>query len=173
METEDLYTQVVMDISARVKYNESSLSTLGMERKKMDVLIQLYKKHKEVINYLIAGVLTTLVNFIVYYGLVLTVLDPDDPVKLQAAIIIAWIAAVTFAYVVNRKFVFESKNAEIMKEAASFFAARLGTLFLEMGFMYLTVTVLRMNDKIAKVIVQILIIIANYILSKLFVFRKK
>ena len=157
METEDLYTQVVMDISAGVKYNESDLNTLGMERKKMDVFIQLYKKHREVVNYLIAGVLTTLVNFIVYYGLVLTVLDPDDPVKLQAAIIIAWIAAVTFAYVVNRKFV----------------AARLGTLFLEMGFMYLTVTVLRMNDKIAKVIVQVLIIIANYILSKLFVFRKK
>ena len=86
------------------------------------------------INYLIAGVLTTLVNFIVYYGLVFTVLDPDDPVKLQAA--------------------------------------RLGTLFLEMGFMYLTVTVLQVNDKIAKVIVQVLIIVANYILSKLFVFRK-
>ncbi len=135
--------------------------------------MDIYKKHKEVFNYLIAGGLTTLVNLVVYYGLVLTVLNPEDPVLLQTAIVIAWIAAVTFAYVVNRKFVFESRNAHVAKEAFSFFLARLGTLFLEMGFMYLTVTVLSINDKIAKVMVQILIIVANYILSKLFVFRKE
>ncbi len=138
----------------------------------MEKLIILYKKHKEVVNYLIAGVLTTLVNLVVYYGLVFTVLDPDDPVQLQAAIIIAWIAAVTFAYIVNRRFVFESKNKNVVREAASFFLARIGTLVMEMGFMYLSVSVLHMNDRIAKLIVQFLIIVANYVLSKLYVFRK-
>ncbi len=139
----------------------------------IDRLLDLYKKNKEVVNYLVAGGLTTLVDLIVYYGLTLTVLNPDDPVQIQAAVVIAWIIAVAFAYVVNRKFVFESKNKDVKKEAFSFVMARVSTLLLEMGFMYVTVTVLGMDDRIAKVIVQILIIISNYLLSKLVVFRKK
>ncbi|MBQ3393448.1 MAG: GtrA family protein [Lachnospiraceae bacterium] len=132
---------------------------------------ELYFRHKEVINYLIVGGMTTLVSLLTYYGLVLTVLDPENPVQLQAATVISWIAAVSFAYVTNRKFVFESKRTDIKKEAASFVAARIGTLLMEMALMFLMVSVMHINDKIAKLVVQVLIIIANYVLSKLFVFR--
>ncbi len=138
----------------------------------MNVFIDLYRRHKEVINYLIVGGLTTVVSLSVYYACVLTFLNPDNALQLQAANVISWIAAVTFAYFTNRIFVFESKNPHILKEAGAFYAARLGTLLMEMAVMFLLVTVIGMNDKIAKLAVQVLIIIANYILSKLVVFRK-
>ena len=138
----------------------------------MKRLLELYRKYAEIINYLIVGGLTTVVSLAVYYGLTFTVLDPKNPVMLQAATVISWIAAVTFAYVTNRRYVFHSTNA-VKTEIVSFFAARVGTLLMEMAFMFLTVTVLGMNDRVAKLAAQVLIVIANYVLSKLFVFRKK
>ena len=73
----------------------------------------------------------------------------------------------------SRRFVFQSRNPEVLKEMVSFFSARVVTLLLDMGLMFLFVTAGGMNDRIAKVIVQIAVIIANYLLSKLIVFRKK
>lgn len=134
---------------------------------------QIYRRHKEVINYLIVGGLTTLVSLCVYYACVLTFLDPEKALQLQAANIISWIAAVTFAYFTNRIFVFESKNPHMFREAAAFYTARLGTLLMEMAVMFLAVTVIGFNDKIAKLAVQFLVTAANYVLSKLVVFRKK
>ena len=61
----------------------------------------MYFKYKEIVNYLIVGVLTTIVGLGVYYGLVFTVLNPDNPFQLQVANVISWIAAVTFAYFTN------------------------------------------------------------------------
>ena len=132
----------------------------------------LYLKYKEIVNYCIVGVLTTLVNFVVYYGCVFTFLDPKNGFQLQAAIVLAWIAAVTFAYFTNRKYVFESKNPKILGEAIAFFAARVGTLLMEQGIMLLFVTILGMNDKIMKLVVQVIVMVANYIFSKFFVFNK-
>ena len=134
---------------------------------------QLYLKHKEIINYLIVGGLTTVVSLISYYACVLTFLDPNNPIQLQIANIISWICAVTFAYFTNRKYVFESTNSNMLGEAAAFFGARVTTLLMDMGFMALLVSVLHMNDKIAKILVQFLIVVANYVLSKFLVFRKK
>ncbi len=133
----------------------------------------LYNEHKEIVNYLIVGVLTTIVSLGVYYTCVLTFLDPQIPFQLQAANVISWIAAVTFAYFTNRRYVFESKNPHILKEASAFFASRIGTLLMDMGTMFLLVTVMGMSDKIAKLIVQIIVTIGNYVFSKLLVFRKK
>ena len=130
-------------------------------------------KYREIISYLIVGGLTTVVSLGVYYACVFTFLDPDKPVQLQIANIISWIAAVTFAYFTNRKFVFESKNKNMLKEAAAFFAARIGTLLMEMGIMFVSVTWLGFNDKIMKLVVQFVIIVANYIFSKFLVFNKK
>ena len=77
----------------------------------MKKLIQdLYKKYKEIINYLIFGVLTTIVNLIVKYLLLFTVFNAANPIQLQTSIIISWIVGVLFAYFTNRKFVFESRN---------------------------------------------------------------
>ena len=138
----------------------------------MEKLISLYKRYKEIVNYLIVGGLTTVVSLGVYYGCVLTILDPEVAVQLQAANIISWIAAVTFAYFTNRKFVFESKNENKLKEAAAFYGSRVTTLLIDMGCMFLMVTLLGWNDKIAKLIVQVIVTVANYVLSKFIVFRK-
>ncbi len=137
----------------------------------MNKIFDLYRKYREIINYLIVGLLTTVVSLFVYYGSVLTFLNPDHPLELQAANILSWICAVAFAYVANRIFVFESKSKEIAREAASFFAARVGTLLMDMAIMFVTVTCLGMNDKIAKLIVQVVVTVANYIFSKFFVFH--
>ena len=136
-------------------------------------MINLYKKYKEVINYLIFGVLTTVVSLLTYYLLVLTILDPNNPIQLQIANIISWITCVTFAYITNRIYVFNSKNKNILKEMIKFYSSRLTTLFLDMLIMFIFVTKLEFNDKIIKIIVQIIIIILNYILSKILVFKHK
>lgn len=134
-------------------------------------MLAFYQKHKEIINYLIVGGLTTVVSLAVYYGSVLTFLNPRDALQLQAANILSWICAVAFAYVTNRIFVFESKSQAVAREASAFFASRLGTLLMDMAVMFITVTCLGMSDKIAKLIVQVLVTVANYILSKFLVFR--
>lgn len=134
---------------------------------------KLYQKYREIINYLVVGVLTTVVSLGVYYLCVATFLNPDNGLQLQAANVISWIAAVTFAYFTNRKYVFASRNPNMMLEAFAFFLSRVGTLLMDMGVMFLAVTLSGMNDKIAKLISQVVVTIANYIFSKFFVFKKK
>lgn len=133
----------------------------------------LYKKHEEIINYLIVGGLTTVVSLGVYWICVSTFLDPHSAIELQAANVISWIAAVTFAYFTNKIFVFKSHERNIAKEAARFYASRLSTLLVDMLIMFLLVTVLQWNDKIAKLIVQVVVTVLNYLFSKFLVFRKK
>ena len=134
---------------------------------------KMYTKYKEIINYLIFGVLTTVISLIVYYGLTYTIINPDNALMLQVANIISWIAGVLFAYFTNRKYVFESKNTNKVREFTSFVAARVTTLLLDMAIMGIGVTVLHGNDKIMKLISQVLVIVGNYMLSKVCVFRKK
>lgn len=136
----------------------------------------LYKKYKEIINYIIVGGMTTVVGLGIYYILVISVLDPLKPVELQIANICSWIGAVAFAYFTNRKFVFESKNQNKLKEFISFVVARIATLLLEMFIMWFFVTLLKLDSDLYVVIftlvAQVAVIIGNYIFSKLFVFRK-
>ena len=134
---------------------------------------KMYTKYKEIINYLIFGVLTTVISLIVYYGLTFTIINPDNALMLQVANIISWIAGVLFAYFTNRKYVFESKNTNKVKEFISFVGARITTLLLDMAIMGIGVTILHGNDKIMKLISQVLVIVGNYVLSKVFVFGKK
>ena len=133
----------------------------------------LYKKYEEIINYLIVGVLTTIVSLAVYYLLVYIILDPNKAIQLQIANIVSWVAGVVFAFGTNRKYVFKSKNKNIIKEATSFVGSRVATLLMDMGIMCISVTLFKMNDKIAKIISQVVVIVANYVLSKLFVFKQK
>ena len=139
----------------------------------MNRIIALIKGYKEIVSYIIVGGLTTVVSLVVYYGCVLTFLNPRDPVQLQIANVLSWIASVTFAYFTNRKFVFESTTNNIIREAGAFYISRVVTLLLDMGFMFLLVTLLNLNDKIAKLVVQVIVIILNYILSKYIVFGSK
>lgn len=135
-------------------------------------ILSLYYKYEEIILYLIVGVLTTVVSLGTYYGSVLTFLNPDVPVQLQAANVLSWAAAVTFAYITNRIIVFKSKSTEWGKEAVSFYSSRIVTLLLDMLIMFVMVTLLHLNDKIAKLVVQVVVTVGNYILSKLFVFKQ-
>lgn len=135
--------------------------------------MNIYKKYKEIINYLTVGVLTTVVSLAVYYICVITFLDPQNAIELQIANVISWIVAVTFAYITNRKFVFESKNPDMLKEASAFAGARIVTLLMDMFCMFIMVTCMGLSDKIAKLMVQVIVIVANYVFSKIFVFRKK
>ena len=138
----------------------------------MKKIIELYKKYQEIINYLIVGVLTTVVSLVTYYICVLTIFNPEDALELQLANIISWICAVLFAYITNKIFVFKSKNRNIIKEISSFVGARVLTLILDMLIIFIMVTALGINDKVSKLVVQVVVTILNYVFSKIFVFKK-
>lgn len=133
---------------------------------------ELIIKHKEKILYLIFGGLTTLVSLIVYYGVTFTILNPENAIELQIANILSWICGFLFAYFTNRKYVFNSNNKK-NKEFLLFFISRISTLLLDMLIMYIFVTKLNLNNIIFKLISQVLVIIINYILSKIIVFKKQ
>lgn len=137
----------------------------------METIKVLWNKYKEIINYLIFGVLTTLVNYISYL-----ILAKACNVDYMVSTVIAQIISILFAYVTNKLFVFQTKGLskkEFFKEMFSFFGFRILSLFLDMGFMYIFVDVLHLNDVIMKLVSNVLIVIANYIFSKVFIFKKK
>ena len=137
----------------------------------MKKILELYKKYKEIINYMIFGGLATLVNFISYYILART-LNVDEVISSG----LSWFCAVLFAYVTNKLFVFESKKdskKEMIKEMISFFLARIVSGALcDVGTFALMVKVLNINDIIAKLVTQVMVVIVNYIFSKL-IFKKE
>ena len=124
---------------------------------------ELLMKYKEIIMYLVFGVLTTVVNIVVYF-LSAELLH----INYLISNALAWFLSVLFAYITNRKYVFESSSQNILKEAVSFFSSRLATGILDMVLMWLFVYV---NDVIAKVIVNVIVVVLNYVLSKLVVFK--
>jgi len=127
----------------------------------------LYEKNKELINYVIVGALTTLVSIVSYWLFRFII---KNYIILS---IISWVLAVAFAYITNRQFVFESKEENILEEISKFVSCRLLTLGLEVVLMILFVSVFHINDMISKIILQVVVLVTNYLLSKLFVFRKK
>ena len=143
----------------------------------MEKLKDLYSKHKEVISYLFFGVLTTVVNLVIKYILLFTILDASNAFELQIAVIISWVIACLFAYITNRIFVFKSKSKEILKEILSFVTARIITLGMEMLIMYIFVTALKLNSDLWvitwSIVAQIVVVVSNYIFSKLIIFKKK
>ena len=128
---------------------------------------ELYFKYIEILNYIIVGVLRTLVSIGSYWLFRFVI---KNYVILS---ILSWIFAVTFAYFTNRAFVFESKEKDMLKEITKFVSCRLLTLGLEVVLMIVFVSILHINDMIAKIILQIVVLVTNYLLSKLFVFVKK
>lgn len=130
------------------------------------MLKEKYLKYKEIINYLIFGVLTTLVNIVVYY-----IFSDCLHVQYMISNFFAWFLSVLFAYVTNRKYVFESKSESIVSEMIKFFGSRITTGVLDMFFMWLLISILCFNGMISKILVNVLVVVANYILSKLVVFK--
>lgn len=132
---------------------------------------------KEIITYLIFGVLTTLVNWVCYTVLVKYV---NCSITLSNAV--AWIAGVLFAFITNKVFVFESKSfapSKVLKEFISFVAARAITGVMEIFGVPLLVkiglnqTIMGVDGAVSKIIVSVAVIILNYVFSKLIIFRKK
>lgn len=140
-------------------------------------ILGIYNKYKEIINYLFFGVLATIVSLGTKYLLLFTVLDAVNAIHLQISVILSWIAAVLFAYFTNRKYVFESKSINKLKEFINFIISRIFTLLLEMFIMWFFVTFLGLNSDLYVIIFtlfsQACVVIGNYIFSKLFVFKKK
>ena len=136
----------------------------------VDKIKEIYIKYKEIINYLIFGAATTAVNFIVYY------LFKFIGTEKSYANAIAWVVAVIFAYITNRKYVFESKEKDrkgIIKELVSFVSCRGISGIIDIALFAILVDGLKMNDAIVKIFLQILVIVLNYIFSKLIIFKKK
>lgn len=133
---------------------------------------QLWVKYEEIITYLIVGVLTTIVSWAACF---VAELFLDANVGWQNGVIntIGWVAGVCFGYVTNRKYVFKSTNPDILKEFTQFAGARVSTWILDIVIMYVTVNMICMNYWIAKIFISsVLVMIANYVFSKLFVFKK-
>ena len=134
-------------------------------------IIEMIKKYWDIVSYLIFGVLTTLVNYLVY-------LPCLNLLKLSAVLsnIIAWTISVAFAYLTNKPFVFRSHDwsmKTVLPELSKFVATRISSGAIETAILFLTVDLLGWNGNIWKLITNVIVVILNYIGSKMLVFRKK
>lgn len=151
----------------------------------METVKNLFKKYKEIIMYLVFGAATTVVNWIVYiictrlFGLSVAELSNGQIAVCNG---IAWAVAVTFAFITNKLFVFESKSTEksfLLVEAAKFYGSRIFSGIFEISLpsgliaIGLNQSVFGVEGAIAKAITSVVVIVMNYVLSKLFVFRKE
>ena len=137
----------------------------------MENLKNLHIKYKEVINYGIFGILTTIINYVSY--IIFTRIFNID---IFISNLLAWFLSVLFAFITNKIIVFESKQITfkvIVKEGTSFIVARILSLLLDMFILYIMSDLMGINDLIVKIISNIIVIIVNYILSKFIIFKKK
>ena len=140
-------------------------------------MTEFLKKYKSIILYIIFGGMTTVVDWSVSFLLYYLWGDAIEatPLLLHGADVIAWVAAVTFAYVTNRSWVFESKRrgfVPILCEIAAFAGGRVLTLLLQEVIMGVFCTWLGQSEYLFKIIAAVLVVILNYFISKLLVFRK-
>ena len=151
----------------KIKLNEIDIKNLNI-----NVIKGLYLEYKEVINYLIFGVGSMIVNFASYF-IFARLLKIDEVVSSA----MSWFCAVLFAYITNKLFVFESKTTtvkEVIKEYVSFFLARIVTgILCDVGTFAVMVKVLKINDIISKVVTQVMVVILNYVFSKFIIFKNK
>ena len=122
---------------------------------------------KELLNYIVFGVLTTLINILTYQ--ILSVAG----VTTLTANGIAWILSVLFAYITNRKFVFDSHSENRIQECLKFYASRVSTGILDMAGMWMLVDIFHFPGMVSKVGMNVIVIVLNYIFSKVFVFNHK
>lgn len=133
-------------------------------------LKSLARSHWDIVTYLFFGVLTTVVNYLVY-------LPVYNLLHLSAAFsnAIAWVAAVAFAYLTNKPFVFKSHDwsrQTVLPELTKFVSCRLASGILETAILFVTVDLLHWNGNIWKLVVSVLVVVLNYVASKLLVFKK-
>ena len=137
----------------------------------VDKIVNLVKKYWDIVSYLFFGVLTTLVNYIIYLPFYNWL-----GCSATASNMVAWVVAVAFAYVTNKPFVFKSHDWSwkvVGPELTKFVGCRVGSGLLETGFLLVTVDMLHWDGNWMKVITSVLVVILNYVASKLLVFRKQ
>ncbi len=148
-----------------------------LDKIKLKKIADIYRNHLEGMRYLVFGALATIINLGVKFLLLFTILDASNEFELQTAVIISWIVACVFAYFTNRVLVFKSNSDKILKEAVSFVTARLVTLGMEMVIMFFFVTFLGLDSNlwvaIWSVFAQVVVILSNYVFSKLIIFKKE
>lgn len=132
--------------------------------RKIQIIIE---KYREQLAYLVVGVCTTLINYVIY-----AVLTEDMRLHYIASNVIGWIAAVTFSYFANGKWVYRSTGRRGWREAGEFVLSRLFSLGLETALLFLLVDFLRMDKLIAKLGVAVVVVVVNY-LTGLLVFKRK
>ena len=137
----------------------------------MKRIVELVKKHWDIVSYLFFGALTTAVNYVVY-------LPCYNVLGLSAAAsnAIAWVVAVAFAYLTNKPFVFKSHDWSIntvVPELVKFVGCRVGSGFAETLIIFVAVDLLNFNGNIIKLITSFIVVILNYVASKFLVFRQK
>ncbi len=120
----------------------------------------------ELISYVFFGVLTTIVNFITYF-----LFQRVFGINYLISNIIAWFVSVLFAYITNRIWVFESKDDNIIKEALLFYGGRVFSGAIDTALMYVLISILMTGDLFAKIVVQVVVTILNYVFSKFLVFK--
>ena len=133
-------------------------------------LADLYRKHIEGMRYLVFGALSTVINIFVF-----AICAKGLNFSTTLSNVIAWIVAVLFAYITNKLYVFDSKTSrlkELGKEIISFFSARIATLVIETVFLWIVIDKLGFNEILMKIVSNIIVIILNYIFSKVFIFKK-
>lgn len=133
--------------------------------------LRFYDQYKAMILYLFFGGLSTIVNILAYY-----VAAYLFGCSVVVSTMIAWIAAVLFAYVTNKLWVFASKQStafNLIKEFFSFIAARVFSGALDVGFMFFFVDILHINDILIKILSNVVVVILNYIFSKYWIFKSK
>lgn len=133
------------------------------------------EKFRELFRYGVFGLLTTLVNLAVYWLFMLPFGDNPANPAISAGLVVSWIAAVAFAYVTNKLYVFRSRGLskrETLREAGAFLLARLFSLGFDVVFVLAMVNWLGLGDKPAKLISNVLVIVVNYALSKLVIFNR-
>lgn len=137
----------------------------------MEKIIRLVKKYWSIISYLFFGAVTTVVNMVVYY-LCYHVFGMSS----DLSTVLAWVLAVLTAFLTNKPFVFGSHDWSpkvLLPEAGSFFGCRLGSGLVELVIMHVTVEMLGLPGMLMKLLVNVIVVILNYVASKLLVFRKK
>lgn len=135
----------------------------------------LYTKHKDKILYLFFGVLTTVVNWVVYAFACQWGWIPEG-IRATVSNIIAWAAAVVFAFVTNKPFVFRSHDwsgAVMFPEFARFVLCRISSGLIETGIIFVAVDLLHGNSVLFKVLTSVFVVVFNYFASKFLVFGKK
>lgn len=138
---------------------------------KMELIKNLLIKYKSFIMYAVFGVLTTVINMASYYVLYNTLSWSN-----LASTALAWLIAVIFAFITNKKWVFDSQSMEakvLLYELFSFFLCRIATGAFDMVVMYVAVDVMHANEMFWKLTANVLVILLNFVASKLIIFKKK